>query len=222
MSLEMANTEEHWGNELKLFRRRNHLMQDGAARLLGVSQAYISRLESGSAEPSDRLRRKLRQLMFRPEHWSIIDHVRAMVAHSPHVASLFSKQDDQIIVEAVSEPMKAYSAVFPHVRLGEPMDLEPTSEAHRIMGDMIRAGSFEGRVAYAELVWTWPGNDEHPDMHWKTVQSPLRSETGEWLCHAYHVQISGSEKQRLIAEWGSHINVMRFKDEAVDQIRKTA
>jgi len=46
-----------WGNELRAFRARNNLKQAAAADLLGVSQAYISRLEGGVQRPSTEWKR---------------------------------------------------------------------------------------------------------------------------------------------------------------------
>lgn len=103
-----------WGQKLRAFRRRNGLKQEAAASLLGVSQAYVSRMENGEAGPSPTVRRRLQLLSAQPEHRSIIDMVKAGVRHSPALTGLLRRDGSRIIVEEHSRAF--YGA-------GHPFDL---------------------------------------------------------------------------------------------------
>ena len=61
----------NWGKELRAFRQRTGLKQEAAAHLLGVSQAYVSRLENSTASPSSAAR---------VDAWSSEEKVAARVA----------------------------------------------------------------------------------------------------------------------------------------------
>lgn len=58
----------HLGEKLRAFRIRRGLKQEALAVDLGVSQASISRIESGSFEPSAELARSIESLLARPEN----------------------------------------------------------------------------------------------------------------------------------------------------------
>ena len=211
MSAETCENEVNWGQELKNFRRRARLMQDGAAELLGVSQAYISRLESGSAEPSQRLKNRLRQLMFQPEHRSMIDHVRAMVQNSPHIAGLYSQREGHIWVEASSKPLDSYRDIFTSESYDGPLEFSEPSEMESVINLVVGEGAFDGRLAFAESVWTKAPTKHRPEKtHWKTFHSPIRDDNGNWLVHAHHVQMSEEEKRAYVEQWGGLYHVRPF------------
>lgn len=204
------------GLELQRFRRRKHLMQEDAARLLGVSQAYISRIESGTSAPSKKLRAKLESLMERPEHWSLIDHVRMMVTKSPHIAALYSERRGKLYYEAFSESIKDHQDIFTVEAIGTESKMDHAPEARALVNDIIEAGGFDGGVAYVESVWSWPPTDKRPEVsHWRTMHSSLRSDEETWLAHTYHMPITLEEKEALIKQWGRNFFIKPFvKDEA--------
>ena len=64
-----------WSLELRSYRARNGLKQESLADLLQISQAYVSRLESGKAEPKDGLELKIRSLISKPAQMDVLDFV---------------------------------------------------------------------------------------------------------------------------------------------------
>lgn len=190
-----------WGEELKAFRQRSGLKQESAAHLLGVSQAYISRLENGAATPSADLEGRLDRLLTEPAHRPLYDHVRALVTYSPYYVSLISARDGQVVVEAASRTL-VEQPPFRGLAVGEVLNLDLGDEVNGIVNDLIANGAFTGEIAFAEVVWTWPGSDEGEASHWKTVQVPLRKDGGDWVLHASNQEISSEEKAALVKAWG--------------------
>ena len=88
-----------WGESLRLFRARNGLKQEAAAGLLGVSQAYISRVENSSVTPSAALIQRLKVLERQPEHRPIIELIRTAVRHAPSLTCLLRLENGRLIIE---------------------------------------------------------------------------------------------------------------------------
>lgn len=202
-----------WGEELKAFRQRSGLKQESAAHLLGVSQAYISRLENGAATPSLDLEERLRRLLTEPAHRPLYDHVRALVTYSPYYVSLISARDGQVVVEAASHALVELPP-FKGLDVGDVMNIDLGDEANGIVVELMETGAFTGEIAFAEVVWTWPGNNGSAASHWKTVQVPLRKDGGDWVLHASNLEITEAEKKRLISEWGGRPTRMVTFEEA--------
>lgn len=190
-----------WGEELKAFRQRSGLKQESAAHLLGVSQAYISRLENGAATPSAELAERLRRLLTEPAHRPLYDHVRALVTYSPYFVSLISARDGHVVVEAASRTLLDQKP-FQGLQVGGVMNIDLGDEANGIVIELIKTGAFSGEVAFAEVVWTWPGAGSDTPSHWKTIQVPLRKDGGDWVLHASNLEISEAQKAQLIKDWG--------------------
>ncbi|MEQ8404552.1 MAG: helix-turn-helix transcriptional regulator [Oceanicaulis sp.] len=190
-----------WGEELKAFRQRSGLKQESAAHLLGVSQAYISRLENGAATPSADLEERLNRLLTEPAHRPLYDHVRALVTYSPHYVSLISAREGQVVVEAASRAL-VEQPPFKGLDVGDVMNIDLGDEANGIVNHLMETGAFSGEIAFAEVVWTWPGNGTGAPSHWKTVQVPLRKDGGDWVLHASNLEITEDEKRALIKDWG--------------------
>lgn len=199
-----------WGEELKAFRQRSGLKQESAAHLLGVSQAYVSRLENGAATASADLEARLRRLLTEPAHRPLYDHVRAVVTYSPHYVSLISAQDGRVVVEAASHAL-VQQPPFQGLEVGGVVNIDLGDEARGVVEDLIETGAFSGEIAFAEVVWTWPGNGAAKPSHWKTVQVPLRKDSGDWALHASNLEISEAEKAKLIEAWdGLQIRAVTF------------
>jgi len=190
-----------WGEELKAFRQRSGLKQDSAAHLLGVSQAYISRLENGAATPSAELAERLHRLLTEPAHRPLYDHVRALVTYSPYFVSLISARDGRVLVEAASRALTEQPP-FQGLQVGDALNIDLGAEANSILNGLIETGAFSGEIAFAEVVWTWPGGGSDAPSHWKTIQVPLRKDGGDWVLHASNLEISEADKTQLIKDWG--------------------
>lgn len=201
-----------WGEELKAFRQRSGLKQESAAHLLGVSQAYVSRLENGAATASADLQARLSRLLTEPAHRPLYDHVRAIVTYSPYSVSLISARDGRLVVEAASHALMQQPP-FQDLEVGDVINVDLGDEANGVVDDLIETGAFSGEIAFAEVVWTWPGNGAAGPSHWKTVQVPLHKTSGDWALHASNLEISEAEKAQLIKAWnGKRMRTVTFEE----------
>ena len=212
-----ADIPDNWGNDLKTFRKHAHLMQDKAAELLGVSQAYISRLESGSAQPSKRLKARLDELMVRPEHRTVTDQMSEMVKSSPHIMALLQIKDESIIVHAISKPMFDNPDAFRTANKAGKLPLDPDYDIHNSLVAINNSGLAENKATCVTIVWSSAPTDQNPNgLHWKTIVTPIRNENDDWLGHCVNLPITAEEKRQHIEDWNGNTFV-KFSGDIEDQ-----
>jgi len=208
----------NWGKELRAFRQRTGLKQEAAAHLLGVSQAYVSRLENSTASPSSQLETKLERLLQEPEHRPLFEHFRTTISHSPHLISMLAEVEGKIVVDTVSEALRDHGVPFQRLTPGEVLE-SSNSDVIEILDAFLDLGAFSGRVASMQVTWTYD-NDGDPVSHWRTTEIPVRDDNGRWYLHGAHIQITAEEKAKLLEDWGGPIKVRTFADdEAADAPR---
>lgn len=203
-----------WGTELRAFRQRTGMKQEAAAHLLGVSQAYISRLENGTAAPSEALASRLTRILKEPEHRPMFEHYRSTVTYSPHLVSMISERDGQIFVEAASQSLLEYGPPFHNVKVGQTMPIDMGAEAEEVIRNLMRVGAFAGEVAHVDVVWTYP-RPEGGDQHWRIIQIPVRNDSGQWFLHVTNLPITAAEKAGAIQDWGGRMRVRPFPKDSV-------
>ena len=201
----------NWGKELRAFRQRTGLKQEVAAHLLGVSQAYVSRLENSTASPSSQLEAKLERLLQEPEHRPLFEHFRTTISHSPHLISMLAEVDGKIIVDTVSEALRDHGTPFHRLAPGEVLE-SSNSDVIEILDAFLDLGAFSGRIASMQVTWTY-NNEGDPVSHWRTTEIPVRDDAGRWYLHGAHVEITTEEKQQLLRDWDGPIKVRTFADE---------
>lgn len=201
----------NWGKELRAFRQRTGLKQEAAAHLLGVSQAYVSRLENSTASPSSQLEVKLERLLQEPEHRPLFEHFRTTISHSPHLISMLAEVDGKIVVDTVSEALRDHGTPFQRLIPGQVLE-SANSDVIEILDAFLDLGAFSGRIASMQVTWTYNYDDE-PVSHWRTTEIPVRDDNGRWYLHGAHVEITAEEKEQLLADWGGPIKVRTFADE---------
>lgn len=204
----------NWGKELRAFRQRTGLKQEAAAHLLGVSQAYVSRLENSTASPSTQLETKLERLLQEPEHRPLFEHFRTTISHSPHLISMLAEVDGQIIVDTVSEALRDHGAPFHRLKPGEALE-SSNSEVIDILNAFLDLGAFSGRIASMQVTWTYL-EDDAPVTHWRTTEIPVRDDNGRWYLHGAHVEISAEQKEQLLRDWDGPIKVRTFADDEIN------
>lgn len=203
-----------WGAELRAFRKRNGLKQEAAASLLGVSQAYISRVENGTITASQALIRRLTQLSREPDHRPAIELVKTAIRHSPGLFFLFALQDgDLVIVEHSRAFYRAGHPFDKHERGSRFLWEQIGEEARGVMRALIKAGAFDGRFGVMEAVWKTAPKDGHALRCFKTTFTPIRSDDGEWLLHACLVEIEESIWAAAREAWGGPIRFFNHDEE---------
>ncbi|WBQ12023.1 helix-turn-helix domain-containing protein [Hyphomonadaceae bacterium BL14] len=206
-----------WGNELRAFRARNNLKQAAAADLLGVSQAYISRLEGGVQRPSNAVEARLRAILTAPEHRPVFDSFKAVVEYSPHVMYLLSLRDGALWVEAASDAALALSGALapgaPALEVGAALDPGGTPEVCAGVNTLIERGGFEGRLTLMDVVWSAHARATAEPLHFRSTLVPVRDELGRWFIHGTTQPVTGEELKRLTKLWKGPVGVQRFGED---------
>ena len=203
-----------WGEALRMFRSRNGFKQEAAASLLGVSQAYISRVENGTVTPSDALVQRLKILSRQPEHRPIIDLVRTSVRHTPALTCLLVLNDGELIIEEHSRTFHGAGHPFDQHRRGSPFLWKYVGdEARAAMQALVRAGAFDGRLGLMEAVWTTAPREDGALRHFQTLFTPLRCEDGRWRLQANMVEITEHQKNAARAAWGGPVRFFEYDEQ---------
>lgn len=199
----------NWGEALRAFRVRNNIKQETAAQMLGISQAYVSRLESGTYRPSEEVELKLRSLVSEPAYRPIFDGIRALVSHSPHIMYLLSQRDGHVWVEAASESALRMSTQLdqnaPRLIVGQPIALNERKGAIEGVQRMVAEGGFKGKLSFIDAVWTSRFLHNNKQQYMRNTLIPLRDETGLWYIHGTTRNISEIELNKLKIEWDGSI-----------------
>jgi transcriptional regulator with XRE-family HTH domain len=202
----------NWGNELRAFRTRNNLKQAAAADLLGVSQAYISRLEGGVQQPSADVEARLRAVLSAPEHRPVFDSFKAVVDYSPHVMFLLSLRDGALWVEAASRSALALSGALapgaPALEVGAALDPGDAPEVCAGVNALIGQGGFEGRLTLMDVVWSAQDRANGAPRHFRSTLVPVRDELGRWFIHGATQPIQPAEFERLMRQWNGPVGVL--------------
>lgn len=171
---------------------RLRLKQGAMAELIGVSQTYVSRLESGLVRPPDAVASAIMKLAEDPRTRSLFDDLRATVDHSPFPCLLLQTGPDGPSVEAVSENMtRDFMAGTRRVRETPALD--------RLISDLdvlAREGLNDGQILGASAVWV---DREHSDRFWQVRYTPIRDETGASFVHVTLAGLDDSPAARAAA-----------------------
>lgn len=196
-----------WAAELRAFRLRNGFKQEAAASLLGVSQAYISRVENGAVEASGEFAQRLQSLLCEPDHTPMIDFLKSIVRDTPTLTCLLSLRNDRLHIEERSQACIAYGPPFDTQIPDSFADLAPT-QAHgaAALEEVVKAGAFEGRIRLAETVWKATlGSGEVRAFN--SLNHTLRDDSGRWLLHSTSIPISPEQVEFAIKAWDGPVRL---------------
>ncbi len=206
----------NWGDELRAFRTRNNLKQAAAADLLGVSQAYVSRLEGGVQRPSAQVEARLRAVLAAPEHRPVFDSFKAVVEYSPHVVFLLSLRGGGLWVEAASQPAIALSDALapgsPTLEVGAALDPGEAPDVCAGVNALIDGGGFEGRLALLNAAWSAHDRDTGAPLYFRTTLVPVRDELGRWFIHGTTQPITAEAHADLTRRWNGPVGVCSHGD----------
>ncbi|WBQ14001.1 helix-turn-helix domain-containing protein [Hyphomonadaceae bacterium BL14] len=178
-----------WGARLRTFRQRTGLKQLALAEELGVSQAFLSRLETGATNPSEALAARIAALLDRPRNRLIFDDWRATVALSPGLSSLLSRHQGAVRLCEFSAGFRAMGGAFETSREGDGLEGLLGEDADRQFAVLTEAGAFDGEIAVSESTWsTLTADGKQVCFH--SVSVPVRDDYGHWRLHSTHTPIS--------------------------------
>ena len=79
---------------------------------------------------------------------------------------------------------------------------------------MIEDGIFEGRIACGELLWTAERKD---GLHyWRSVNTPVKSDTGHWFLHHSAVEITKAQFDEQFARQEGYLHYRDFHGEGIE------
>lgn len=170
----------NWGAELRAFRRRTGLKQEALADLLHVSQAYVSRIEGGSADPKSGLENRIRALLSDPSYLDVIDFALKGVRVSPLMTCIIRPDADDVRYVALSAGMRSHPR-FTNVEEGDLVDTQISAQGRQLLSIIKDSGIFSGHVEAVDAIW----HSEYEGVtdHWHGVYTPMRSRDGEWFLH---------------------------------------
>lgn len=206
--------ETDWPEALRSFRQRNNLKQEAAASLLGVSQAYVSKVENGAVQPSAALLKRLETLSKQPDHRPTLDLFKAAVRHSLSLSFLMAYRGGKLVLMESSREFHGAGEPFDQVPRTGTVDMEWMDETcAETLRAITSAGAFDGRFGYIEAVWKTRDGLLPEDRQFRTVFMPLRTDKDEWLLQACVAEIPSDAGNAAIAAWGGCVRFFKHDEE---------
>jgi transcriptional regulator with XRE-family HTH domain len=168
-----------WAREIRKYREAHGLRQEALAEKLGVSQATISRWESGRQRPDIESQSHLRPLL-----WSGLIGGEALMLHAVRAApTICAVADRQGRLLAASRAFAGAVGIAPPVGERVRYDLNAVSpDAFAVFEQAREAGLFDGRLASVSL--TSRALLREGTLHSREFWYPLRLDSGEIVVRA--------------------------------------
>lgn len=208
------DTETYWPEVLRSFRQRNNLKQEAAASLLGVSQAYVSKVENGAVQPSAALLKRLVTLSKQPDHRPTLDLFKATVRHSLGLTFLMSHHGGKTHILESSRSFHNAGEPFISIARSGALTLDWMDKmCADTMFAITAAGAFDGRFGYIEAVWKTRDGLLPKKRHFRTVFMPLRTDEDEWLLQGSVAEIDSDACEAAVAAWGGCVRFFKHDEE---------
>ena len=175
-------TDTHWPSLLRHHRFTNNMKQAALAQDLGVTQAMISRWESGRSEPSPAMQDSIRDLVDEAARGTPMVHWREASAQQPAMVAIVNTDG---VCEVASRGFLRDFRLERHEVEGQPLGSLFSGDAMSLYEAMKASGFFEGRVELVESAdilkckrpgrpaiehcvhgLHWPGRDDAGRIHW--------------------------------------------------------
>ncbi|WP_203291602.1 helix-turn-helix domain-containing protein [Maricaulis parjimensis] len=194
-----------WAKTVRALRLRLRLKQGAMAELIGVSQTYISRLESGLVEPAPHVAEAINALSSNPRTRSTFDDFLATIRYSPFPAFLVQPEPEngRYTVEAVSAGIDD-DCVADMTDLAECEALAPLREQ---IDTICQSGLRNGEVLSATAFWC---DARSPRRYWATRYTPVRDEAGQCFLHGTLSEQNANDHAESVREAGSDLVIERF------------
>lgn len=173
---------------LVAYRRQTGVKQAAVADSLGISQAYYSRIESGSKQPSLALQAKILRLLEENRFRSCFEQWRLAVRTAPTSVSLIRSRGDAIELIECSQGFRAQGGVYAMLESGERIDGMLGADADGHFARFRDIGAFEGRILLVETIW----RAELPSgpRHYQAMSTAIADDLGGTALHSHHLEIS--------------------------------
>lgn len=197
------------GARLRALRARMNMKQDTAAAELGVSQAYISRLECGAVKPAPGLAERIERLLETPQFRPHFDRWRETVRHCEGFASLIRMEQGAVRADCFSAGFLRLGGVFPTIRTGQPLDGLFARSTDDLFAILVAEGLFEGAVVRTENLWR--SGEAQDAACFRVVNIPVRDDLGQWFVHTSHQPVPpaaflawqrGNDRPHIVRSFG--------------------
>lgn len=206
-----------WAKEIRAYREREGLLQEALAEALGVSQATVSRWESGRQRPDIESQQTLRPLL-----WGGLVNASALVLHAVRSApSLSAVGDCEARLLTASPRFCSVTGWMPQPDARVATDLAGSAPASWHVFNLVRErGLFDGKiasVAFTGRVQTVDGPAVSEELWY-----PLRLETGEIAVRADVVYRKPADAAELAALSDTPEPQIVAMDSLLDDVRRPA
>lgn len=182
------------GAFMRELRTHLRLKQEAFAERLGVSQAYISRVESGLFHPSAQVIQAAHRLKRESERHDPFLRVETGVAGSEGMESIVCLHEGRVHLTRFSKGFRMMDAMFESVENGAVLEGRIGDDADLHFDMLKQYDAFSEDVLEVRNVWV---SETDSGVHFMSATSvPIPSWDGRWHIKSTHVQIDEQEFDR--------------------------
>lgn len=170
------------------------LKQSTFAEMLGVSQAMVSRIESGDSRPGRTVALRLRGLLADMEAKSPFLCLNAGVRISQGLESVVYQDRGRVCLSQFSEGFTQLDRQFAEIEAGHVLEgcVGDDADAHF---DLLKSvGAFDGKIRALENAWHTQG--EQGVIYFSARSVALLDDQGRWATKSTHMPIDANTYDR--------------------------
>ena len=170
------------------------LKQSTFAEMLGVSQAMVSRIESGDSRPGRTVALRLRGLLADMEAKSPFLCLNAGVRISQGLESVVYQDRGRVCLSQFSEGFTQLDRQFAEIEAGHVLEgcVGDDADAHF---DLLKSvGAFDGKIRALENAWHTQG--EQGVIYFSARSVALLDDQGRWATKSTHMPIGANTYDR--------------------------
>lgn len=164
------------------------IKQEALASMLGVSQAYVSRLESGRMAPNEMVASRLQHLEERAQRDDPLFRLESSVELSPGMESIVFLRRKRICLKKFSQGFRAAGSVFCDVEDGEVLEGRVGDSADEHFDILKYSDAFSADVRY--VVNVWQAEALGRPIFMRAVSVPIIDRLGNVFIKSTHSEIS--------------------------------
>lgn len=180
--------------QVRRMRFMMRLKQSTFAELLGVSQAMVSRIESGDSRPGRDVALRIRGLLADVEAKSPFLSVNAGVRISQGLESVVYQDRGRVCLSQFSEGVTQLDRQFADAQTGHVLEGRVGDDADAHFDLLKSVGAFDGKIRALENVWHTQG--EQGVIYFSARSVALQDDHGRWTIKSTHMPIDANTYDR--------------------------
>jgi transcriptional regulator with XRE-family HTH domain len=194
------------GIEMRALRSRTNMKQSTLAERLGVSQAFVSRLESGTLKPNPMVIRRIQEIMADPTVRSVGQYILEQVRRSPDIRCIVRPGRRNVRYVALSKGFRAHPQ-HEGLKEGDQPRVGEIDRGSDMMLHLLNCGLLSGEVESVDALWSVESNGEM--NHWRAVVTPMRCCVDGWCLHCSMVFMQAQAYRDLMANRSNPLVITR-------------